>query len=242
MEMETPTWKVKNLGQGSGRQRQLFQPQVLPASAVFLLGKATALGRTQISCGQPAPAFSLCQAFFSWQGFRQAMRFQDCIVNSGGGRCQSWAPRLEPSKALVKGTPSLYFSLLPSQGNKTAGPSSSSLLTSPVDTCALPDPPQGSQSKNLLAFFVPISESPSAPQRGLEPLVALPCPSPWGESQHSALGLPELPKLGAASLVPWTPGCPHSLPPFQSLPVCCVKFTGDPTSPCSSFSPPSACF
>lgn len=135
--METPTWKVKNLGQGSGRQRQLFQPQVLPALAVFLLGKATALGRTQISCSQPTPAFSFCQAFFSWQSFRQAMRFEDCRglhCELRRGRCQSWAPRLEPSKALVKGTPGLYFSLFPSQGSKTAGLSSSSLLTPPVDT------------------------------------------------------------------------------------------------------------
>lgn len=42
--------------------------------------------------------------------------------------------------------------------------------------CALPGPPQGSQSKNHLAFFVPISESPSAPQRGPEPIMALPAP------------------------------------------------------------------
>lgn len=237
-----PNLEGEESGAGLWQAKTALPASGPPCLSCVPVGESHSSGKNSDQLRSARSSLSLCQAFFSWQGFRQAMRFQDCIVNSGGGSCQSWAPRLKPSKALVKGTPSLYFSLLPSQGNKTAGPSSSSLLTSPVDTCALPDPPQGSQSKNLLAFFVPISESPSAAQRGLEPLVALPCPSPWGESQHSALGLPELPKLGAASLVPWTPGCPHSLPPSQSLPVCCVKFTGDPTSPCSSFSPPSACF
>lgn len=42
--------------------------------------------------------------------------------------------------------------------------------------CALPGPPQGSQSKNLLAFFVLISESPSAPCCSSLPFTF----QPWG--------------------------------------------------------------
>lgn len=57
-----------------------------------------------------------------------------CGLKKGGSR--SWAPGLEPSEALGEGTPSLHL-LLPPQGRKAAGPSSSSLLTPSVDTlCA----------------------------------------------------------------------------------------------------------
>lgn len=42
--------------------------------------------------------------------------------------------------------------------------------------------PWGSQSKNLSAFFIHISESPSAPQRGRSPPSLFPAPllPPWG--------------------------------------------------------------
>lgn len=95
-------WRLKNLRLGSGRQRQLSRPRVLPASLGPLpVGERHSSGKNSDSCGQPTLAFFLCQAFLSWQGFRQAVRFWDCrerSVNSGAAGVagpQDWSP-LDP--------------------------------------------------------------------------------------------------------------------------------------------------
>lgn len=116
----------------------------------------------------------------------------------------SWTPGLEPSGALQRSHLAFTSPHSSPTGKQDCRPqlllSAHPLLWTP---CALPGPPQGSQSKNLLVFFVPISESPSAPQKGLELLVALPCCLPssvWAEGAEVVLLLPflrlDLPTVG----------------------------------------------
>lgn len=103
-----------------------------------------------------------------------------------------------------------FTSLTPSQqGSKTTGLPTPAypLLWTP---CTLPGPPQGSQSKNLLAFFVLIFESPPAPQRGLESqLLSSPSPSsPGGPRVERRLPSPII-EAGPAGCGGRVPGGPR---------------------------------
>ncbi|XP_057411530.1 protein canopy homolog 3 isoform X2 [Balaenoptera acutorostrata] len=61
----TLTWELKDLGPGSGRQSGTGLQLCLLGLCLFLPQTDSSPGRTQISCGQPRPAFSLCPAFLS---------------------------------------------------------------------------------------------------------------------------------------------------------------------------------
>lgn len=216
-----------------------------PCRASFLPGKTQGQGRAQISCRQPTNLLPLPSGCPN-PGFGQAMRFRACQglqYELRRGRCGEGtrpSPPLTPSQ----------------QGSKTTGLPTPAypLLWTP---CTLPGPPQGSQSKNLLAFFVLIFESPPAPQRGLESqLLSSPSPSSPGGPRverrlpspiieagparcggskcregpgcfgvrlrtglwpcpSAAFGLPELPRPGGASLVPWPPGWAPAASPLS---------------------------
>lgn len=118
---------------------------------------------------------------------------KDSGVSSGGagvgpvGRAPQASPPLTP----------------PQRGSKTTGhpTPANPLLWTPG---ALPGPPQGSQSKNLLAFFVANFESPSAPQRGLESLLLFLAPHLPALEAEDEEAVPSLPLLRLARLL-WGP-------------------------------------
>lgn len=87
---------------------------------------------------------------------------EDSSVDSGGAGVGAGA--LWSSWGCTQPSP-LRLSLL--EGDKAAGPQSPP-NTSPIlwTPCALRDPLQGSQSKNLLAFFVLLCESPLSTRLG----------------------------------------------------------------------------
>lgn len=118
---------------------------------------------------------------------------KDSSVSSGGAGVGPMGRAPQPSPPF---TP-------PQRGSKTtAQPTPADpLLWTPG---ALPGPPQGSQSKNLLAFFVPNFEYPSAPQRGLEPLLLFLAPHLPALGAEDEEAVPSLPLLRLASLL-WGP-------------------------------------
>lgn len=144
------TWNLRNPGPCSGWQTAvLFQalPGGLPPK------KTQGQGRTRLlplPSGSPDPSFG------------QALPLPAC----GGLRCELWRGRCGAHGRAPQPSPPLPS---PRWGSKTTGhptpadPSCGHLALCP----ALPR----AHSKNLLAFFVPIFESPPAPQRGLEPLL-----------------------------------------------------------------------
>ena len=94
-------------------------------------------------------------------GPRDLRTAEDSGVNSGG-RVSSWT-RDWSSRAPHPLAP-------PAPASPPRIPSSCGHLV------LCPALPWGSQSKNLSAFFIPISESPSAAQRGRSPLPLFPAP------------------------------------------------------------------
>lgn len=160
------TWRWKNLGPGSGRQMQLSRPRVLPASLGPLpVGERHSSGKNSDGYVSPRWPFPAAKHFSPGK--------------ASGRPCGVRTPR-ELRAAGVAGP--MTGALWPLWGGHACPHRKARLQAPPLlslillwTPCALPGPPQGSQSKNLLAFFL-IAESPSAPQRGLEPLAALPCP------------------------------------------------------------------
>lgn len=127
------TWRWKNLRLGSGRQRRLSRPRVLPASLGPLLsGRGTALGRTRIAAVSPRwpfplPSISVLARLQAGRAVSGLPRTQ-CELRSG--RCR-WGPGLEPSGPCGEGTPGLHLpSPLPPPQSKTAGPNPSFLSSS----------------------------------------------------------------------------------------------------------------
>lgn len=129
-----------------------------------------ALGELGSASGSPGWPFPSAQRSYPDPDFRRAPRSQDCP----GLQCElRWAGvELDPGLGLQ--SPHPLSPPAPAPPPRT--PSSCGHLV------LCPALPWGSQSKNLSAFFIHISESPSAPQRGRSPPSLFPAPllPPWG--------------------------------------------------------------
>lgn len=168
--LRRPTWKLRNPGPRSGGQTAVLLP-VVPAGRPAT-SKDAGCARTRLRpppSGSPDPGLGRAVPGPACQGLRCELRRDRCGAR-GEGAPAFTSPHPSPAGKREYRPPQPCFPLLRTPG-------------------ARPGPPQGSQSKNLLAFFVPMFESPLAPPRGLEPVLpflAPPLPA-WGAEEERQL-------------------------------------------------------